>query len=236
MTESLSELAAAVLVFVLSHILLSAPPVRGPLVARLGEWPFRGLYSLVAIVLIVWVAKAYNGAPVVDLWVPPLGLQHVSLTVMPLACILVVAGFLTRSPTSIGLQPPGATDRDLVAAGPVGILKVTRHPVMWGFALWALVHVLANGDAASLILFLGLGILALAGAAAIDGKKRLAMGSAWEDYSRRSSFVPLAALIAGRNRLAFREIGWWRVGLGLALYAVLLVFHGSLFGVSPLPF
>lgn len=230
MTGSLGALAAATALFVASHLMLSYPPVRTPLVARFGDAGFRGAYSVLSLALLTWMALAYRDAPVVDAFSPPIGLQHLSLLIMPFACIFLVAGLTTANPSAVGGNP-----RELLDAGPVGILKITRHPVMWGFGLWGIAHLLANGDVASLTLFGGLTLLALGGASAQDSKKRRQFGEAWAGFAKRTSFVPFAALIGGRTRMSPAEIGWWRLGLGLAVYGLLLWLHPWLFGVSPLP-
>lgn len=227
MTGSLAALGIATALFVGSHLLLSHPPIRGVLVARLGEPLFRGIYSVLSLVLLAWMAVAYGDAPVVNAYIPPLGLQHLSLLIMPFACIFLVAGLTTANPSAIG----GSVPED----GPAGILKITRHPVMWAFALWGIAHLLANGDVASLILFGGITLLALGGARAQDSKKQRQLGDAWTRFAGHTSFAPFAALISGRTQMSPAEIGWWRVAVGLALYAVMLWLHSWLFGVSPLP-
>jgi uncharacterized membrane protein len=188
------------------------------------------VYSGLALVLLVWIAFAYRDAPILDLWLPPIGLKHLSLLIMPFACIFLVAGLTTANPSAIG-----GDRREILTDGPVGILKITRHPVMSGFALWGIAHLIANGDAASLILFGGITGLALGGARAQDAKKRLQLGEAWDGFAARTSFVPFVALIRRRVRMNPAEIGWWRIGVGLAVYAVLLWTHPWLFGVNPVP-
>lgn len=171
MTGTVGNLALAMALFVVSHFLLSAPPIRRPLARVLGEWPFLGLYSLVALVLFAWVLFAYMDAPLVTVWTPPTALRHLSLTVMVFACILVAAGLTTPNPSLAGVESEAIAER-----GPVGVLKVTRHPMMWGFGFWGVTHFLANGDAAGMILFGGMTVLALGGALAIDFKKRVLSG------------------------------------------------------------
>lgn len=223
-------LASAVALFVASHLILSLPWIRDALVALLGEHTFRALYSAIALGLLLWVALAYRDAPIVDVWYPPIGLMHLSLLIMPLASILFVAGLTTPNPSAIG-----GGQSESISQGPVGVLKITRHPVMWAVVLWGLAHLLANGDAASLILFGGITLLALVGAAAQQAKKRRQLGRDWQAYAQQTSFLPLAALLSKRTRLSFGEIGWWRIALGFVLFALLLWLHPWLFGVDPLP-
>jgi uncharacterized membrane protein len=229
MTGSLAALALAAVSFVGSHLGLSSLPVRTWLIGRLGEWGFRGVYSLVAMALVVWLVAAYNAAPVETVWAPPTAMRHLSLAIMPVACILLIGGVLGANPTAIG-RDAGR----IAAAGPRGIFKVTRHPVMWAFALWGISHLLANGDAADVILFGAITVLALCGAVHIDRRKRREIGATWSTYEAATSFVPFAACAAGRTRLSWADIGFTPLFLGAVLYAALLFAHPWAFGVDPL--
>jgi uncharacterized membrane protein len=113
MTGSVLAVALAMGLFVGSHLALSSPPLRAPLVSRMGEKGFRGIYSLLSLVLLVWAAFAYRDAPVVDLWDPPIGLKHLSLLIMPIACVLLVAGLTTPNPSAVGGDQP-----EIINAGP----------------------------------------------------------------------------------------------------------------------
>ena len=230
MTGTLVGLGLSVTAFVGSHFLLSSRRVRHTLVAWVGEMAFLGVYSSIALASFVWMVEAYADAPYLELWLPPTALKHLALSVMPFACILVICGVTTPSPAAVSLDPQALAQR-----APVGIQKVTRHPVLWGFALWGVVHLLANGDAASLILFGGNTVLALLGALHIDARKHVLLGHHWQRFAAATSFVPLAALIDGRARLSVSEIGWWRIGLGVALYVLLLIAHPWLFGITVWP-
>ncbi len=106
-----------------------------------------------------------------------------------------------------------------------GIMRVTRHPIMWAIGLWGLSHVAANGDLASLLFFGSLAALALGGTVLIDRKKRLALGSNWPRLAEVTSNIPFLAIMAGRTRLRLHEIGLLRLVAGLLLYAVLLLGH-----------
>lgn len=230
MTGTLWHLAAAAGTFVGGHFALSMIPVRTRLVAAVGELPFLGLYSVVAASALGWMVWAFVAAPPVALWAPPAGFRHLAVTVMPLVCILIACGYATPNPTAVAVGSHGS-----IAGGATGIIKVTRHPVMWGIALWAIVHGLANGDAAAVLFFGGFALLALGGAAHLDRRKRARDPVAWDAFVATAPFVPMAAVLAGRTRVSLGEIGWWRIGAGLALYAILLGLHEPVLGVSPLP-
>jgi uncharacterized membrane protein len=111
-----------------------------------------------------------------------------------------------------------------------GIIRVTRHPLMWGITLWGAAHLLARGDLASLVFFGGFVALAGIGTLLIDARKRASLGDDWKRFAAVTSNVPFGAIVGGRNRFVPGEIGWKRIGVGLALYALLLFAHPYLFG------
>lgn len=232
MVGSLNSLIAAALLFVGGHFILSSGSLRPALVARLGEGVFRAVYSAVMLGSFVWMLLAYGAAPVTLLWTVPPVLYWVPLAVMPIAAILIVAGLTTPNPTLVGGE---RLVEDSAGSPAVGILSVTRHPFLWGTGLWALCHLLVNGDLASFILMGGMAVLSFAGMAHIDSRREAAMGAAWGPMKLTTSLVPFAAILSGRSKLDWRGIGWWRPLLGLVLYAALLHLHPLAFGVSPLP-
>ena len=110
-------------------------------------------------------------------------------------------------------------------------MRVTRHPVMWAIGLWALSHFVTNGDLASIWFFGVIGALALGGTVLIDRKKQLALGSNWQRLAGITSNIPFAALMTGRTRLRWRDIGLLRPLAALLLYAVLFLAHPFFAGV-----
>ncbi len=214
--------------FVASHLGLSATPLRATLVARLGETGFQILYGLVAVLTLGTLIAAYSQAShQVYLWPPGPGVRHLPLLMMPLALILIAGGVLVPNPSATGMT--GVLDRPEPAQG---VLRITRHPVMWGVGLWATAHVLANGDLASLLFFGGFLLTALGGAAHLDRRMAAAQGDRWRRFAEATSFVPFAALLAGRQRWAWAELrrpALW----GLGVFVLLLVLHPALFGVRP---
>ena len=117
---------------------------------------------------------------------------------------------------------------------PGGILKITRHPLFWSFALWAAAHLLPNGDLASLYLFGAILLLSLVGMPLVDRKKEARFGAAWGPFALTTSAVPFVAVLQGRATLAAADFSLWRVVVGLALYVALFAAHPLLFGVPVL--
>lgn len=229
MTGTLTDLLLACLVFVTGHVLTSTP-IRAAIVAQIGERAWAGLFSLFSIVVLVWAAMAYNAAPYMELWYLGEWARWVPILVMPVAFVLVVAGATTPNPTAV------MAARLLEAPDPApGIVKVTRHPVMWGTALWAFAHLFPNGDAASLILFGSLAGLALAGTVLLDWKLEARAGAAAGPFLMTTSAIPFLAAVQGRTRISLAGIGWWRIALGLALYAAVLFGHEAIIGLPALP-
>ncbi len=222
--DPIAHLALASLVFLATHF-VSSTPLRKPIVESFGEKAYLGAYSVISFVTIGWMAWAYLRAPQVPLWQIP-GVKLWPLVVMPFALVLVAAGVMTKNPSAVGQA--GALKSDEPARG---IVRVTRHPVMWGIALWAGVHTLARGDAASLVFFGSFLVLALAGTKLIDARKADALGEEWARFAAATSNVPFTAIVEGRNRFAWGEIGAVKVGAGVALYAVIVLLHPLLFGV-----
>lgn len=222
----MTKLFIAAAVFLAAHY-VSSTPLRGRLIAALGTNGYLLLYSAVAFATLGGMVWAYYRAPFVGFWHVP-ALRYVPLAVMPIALVLLVSGLLTRNPTLVGAE------RLLQSAEPArGILRVTRHPLMWGIALWAASHVLARGDAAATVFFGSFLVLALTGTGLIDHRKRATLGKDWERFAGVTSNVPFAAIAAGRNHFSAREVGWGRLLAGLALYALVLWLHPLLFGARP---
>jgi uncharacterized membrane protein len=219
------ELVVAAVVLLASHYGISSTPLRGWLVGRIGERPYLALYSLIALGALIWLISAYEGAPYVELWPMAAWSAWVPLLVMPFALLLLVCGVSTLNPTAVG--SPDTLE-------PRGILRVTRHPFMWGVALWALAHLVPNGTLAAVIFFGTFAVLALLGTVLIDEKFARRRGAEWQRFAAATSNLPFAAILAGRQHLVVAEIGWRRAGAALALYVVLLALHPWLFGLSAL--
>lgn len=186
----MAVLVLGIVTFVGVHLVPSVPALRDGIVGRVGFNRYRGLFSLLAaagLVLII-VGKAY--APTVPLWNPPSWGFRVSVIGMPIAFILLAAAYL-----------------------PTNIKRVVKHPMLSAVAVWAGLHLLSNGDLASLILFGGLGAFSL--------------------------FDIVSANLRG-TALPARGVAWWRdvvpvIG-GVVVYFLFLHYHQALFGRAVLPY
>lgn len=222
------QLALAAVAFAGGHLLLSHL-LRERLIGRVGEGPYLGLYSLLAAVTLAWLILAYAAVPHTQfLWLPHVGIRHGMLSLMPLALWLIVASLMRRNPTMVGQSVGDA------AAVADGIFAITRHPFLWGASLWATLHILANGDVASVLFFGSFLVLAVLGSLSIDARRRRT-DPEFEAFAERTSNVPFVALAAGRARLSWAALGVLPVLVTLALYGVLLFAHPLLFGVVVLP-
>lgn len=220
-----AQLYFATAAFVATHFVTSTP-LREALIRALGEKAYTGLYSLLAFATLGWMGWAYaRAADEPALWQ---GWRALPAYVMPVAFILVACGLFSRNPTLVG------ADRLLKTREPArGIIRVTRHPIMWGFMLWALAHLLARGDPKALVFFGGLFAVAGLGTLLIDQRKRRTLGEDWQRFAAVSSHLPFVAIAQGRNRFDAAEIGWRNPAIGIALYALFLWIHPWLFGARP---
>lgn len=231
MTGALENMFLATATFVASHFLFSWRPLRSRIVGAVGDRVFALAYSALAIAILYWMVEAYNAAPHRVLWGEIGGARIALLILMLLATVLLAGGFSLSSPTVVsvpGLGIAKATDGD-------GVFAITRHPMMWAVAIWAAGHMLVNGDAASVILFSGMLILALGGMLHIDARRRATGGDGWRRFEARTSVVPFVALIEGRADWGSLRFASWRLALGLVLYVLFLVLHEPVIGPSPLP-
>jgi uncharacterized membrane protein len=218
------DLIAACAYFLLIHFGVSGTRLRDALTARLGAGPYRGLFSLASLAGIGWMVYAYRRAPLVPTWGLLVGFRPAAYVLVFVAFLFAVIGILTPSPTRVGMEDK----LDPQAAR--GMVRITRHPFLWGVGLWAATHLVVNGDLASLILFGALLVLAIGGTASIDAKRRRNFPERWPAFSQVTSSVPFAAIGRGGNRLApaLAQIGVWRPLAAVLLYALTFYLHGRL--------
>jgi uncharacterized membrane protein len=120
-------------IFLGAHVFVTMRDERAKLVARLGEWPYRGLFSLVSIAGILLIAygfAAYRAAGMITVWDPPSWTRHIVVVLMWPASIMVAATYI-----------------------PGNIKRALKHPMLAGVKTWAFAHLCANGDLGGIVLF-----------------------------------------------------------------------------------
>jgi len=227
MSGSFVSLILAAIVWISVHIGVAGTGLRGRAVQAMGEGPFRGAFVVGSFALIYWLASSYHSAGEVQgLWASPQWLRVVCMLLMLPALVLFVGSVTVRNPTSV------AGTKALADAQPArGILRITRHPMLWSFAIWAGVHLLMVGTLGAVVFFGAFLLTALAGMPSIDAKIAKRDRQHWPAYAQSTSVVPFVAIAQGRNRFAFAEYGWWRLGLALALWYVIAGAHQWLFHI-----
>lgn len=199
----MGSVIAAAIAFVGTHFLLSHP-LRKPLVDRIGAGGFLIVYSVVAFAALMWLGLAYRAAPAeAPLWGVNDAIWIVATLVMLIASILLV-GSLLGNPA---FPDPTATTRPVPDAR--GVFAVTRHPMMWSFALWGLCHIAVFPVSANIVVSVAIVVLALVGATLQDRKKEELQPHFWPLWEKRTSYWPFAAIATGRAKLrGFRPHDW----------------------------
>lgn len=202
--------------FVGTHFAMSHP-LRAGLARVLGERGFALVYSAVSIALL-WAMSRFYGLAMAEApnryWDAGQAGWIVATVLMLVGSILFV-GSLRRNPAFPNPSKP------VTSIGPArGVFAITRHPMMWGFAIWALVHAIVLPTAASLVISAAIAILALGGAYGQDHKKEKLVGDPWRDWMRRTSFVPF-----GRG---FASPGGFALVGGTLLWLAATWAHGAL--------
>jgi uncharacterized membrane protein len=226
-------LVAAIAVFMAIHFLISGTTVRDRIVAVTGEGAYLGLFSLASIASLVWLVFAFGGARASPQNASYWGISHATrdpaVVLVFLAFLLAVPGLLTNSPTRV--RGDELVDRP---AATTGMMRITRNPFLWGVAVWAVAHIIANGRLADLILFGGLLIVALLGPVSIDAKRRRTLGDRYRAFEAQTSNIPFAAIVQGRQQFKLGEI-WWRILVAIAVWAAVIWLHPYFTGgVRPL--
>src|SRR3990170_939723 len=135
----MTNLLIACLLFATIHLFVSGTRVRDALVGVVGDGLYRGVFALASLAALVWMIVAYGqawqSAENITYWVAPLWLLHAGSPIVLIALLFLVVGIATPNPTSVGGE--AMSGEKLHAQG---IVRITRHPFLWGIAIWAAFH------------------------------------------------------------------------------------------------
>ena len=214
------------------HLLIAGTPLRDRITATIGEGRYMGLFSLASVAAMAWLIIAFahaRGLPGDTVfWSVSPATRHPAISLVLIAFLFMIPGLLTNGPTRVA--GGGQVDKPDAATG---MTRITRHPFLWGVVIWAFAHLLVNGTLSAILLFGSLLLLGLFGPPSIDAKRMRALGERYAAFKAQTSNLPFAAIVQGRQKLKLGEI-WWRLLVGLALFALVLMFHQKMFGVNPL--
>lgn len=210
------------------HVGIAGTEVRGRLSQQFGEVGFRVGYSVASLMSLVLLVLTYKATGVIALWTLPIWLIWILALLMLPAFVLFVASVAAPNPTAVGGK--------LGEAGPVGITRITRHPMLWSFTIWAAVHLLVNGDLASFFFFGAFLVTAVVGMPSIDRKLAAGNPTLWAALAPTTSILPFGAILTGRNKLVIEEIPRWVLIAGAVIWLLVTLTHHWIIGVSALGF
>jgi uncharacterized membrane protein len=216
--------------FVISHLVISAAAVRPRLMAALGEKAYRGIYSLVAFAtlgpLIYEFAVNKHAGPMLWFIRQHDPVRWLVWLLMLLAFVLFVASLINPNPASLG-APPGSGHAH-------GILKITRHPGFVAFSLFGLAHILMNGWLGDVIFFGMFPVLGIIGGVHQDQRKLGEIGETYHQLMAETSFIPFGAILSGRQKFTFGDVPWIGIAGGVAVTMMIVALHPIIFGGHPL--
>jgi len=221
------------LLFLGSHLVISSPAVRPRLIAAVGERAYPGIYSIVALATFVPLVLAFahhkhSGAM---LW----NLRDVAVVrwlvwlLMLLALVIFIASFITPNPASMGAQA-GSEDANVAR----GVLKISRHPGFVAFSIFGIAHILINGFVGDAIFFGTFLALSIIGGMHQDARKEAQLGASYKSLVECTSFFPGLALIQGRQHWTKADTPWTAIAIGIALTALIVWLHPTIFGGNPI--
>jgi uncharacterized membrane protein len=222
------EFGLALALFLISHRLPALFGLKDRVVAALGRRAYGIAYSLLSLALFAWVIAAAGRAPFVPLWDQQGWMRGLVNLAMPLVFLLGSLAVAAPNPFAFEGRKQGFDP-----AHP-GIAGLTRQPLLWAMALWAAVHLIANGDLAHVALFGAMLALALSGMALVEARARRRIGADWPRLVAQTALVPFAALVSGRWRPRLAPPRG-RLVLALGLWASVFHLHEAVIGVWPGP-
>jgi uncharacterized membrane protein len=218
--------------FTLIHLVIVNLKIRDQIIDSIGKVAYLILFALLSLIGLVWMIFGYSIAMTdennVTLYHSHIFFHFLALLPMFLAFNLFIMGYLTPMPKTI--EALKSTSIKPI----VGILRISRHPILAGIAIWSLIHLLLAGNFAGIVFFGTLLATTLIGANSIDQKRLKKYGETYRLILNRTSFMPFYAIIEGRNVFLPPEFGVLKPVLSLSMFCMFLALHEILFAVSVL--
>lgn len=213
------EFIAAFVVFFVSHSTPTRPNVKSRIVGVIGPVGFTLAYSMLSTAILTWIIIAAGRAPYVELWAWAPWQNHVPLTGMLLATLIISMTFGQPNPLSFG-----GWNNDRFDPDDAGLIGWIRHPLLVVLLIWSLAHMIPNGNLAHVIVFGLFAGFSLLGMRIIDIRSRRILGDQeWERLAHtKRQFKPTRQ-------------GLTRLAIGTVIYLILLYLHEPVIGISPLP-
>jgi len=225
--DAVLQVALCWVIFLATHIGMAMAGVRTRLVRRLGEPGFMVVFSLVASAAFALLVRGYAV-------VRSAGPAGLALGGVPVVRWLLVGAIVIGMALMVGAFAPRGywSSPMMVLVGkvrePYGLERISRHPFFSGFVIFNLAHMLLARRLTGMLFFGGFVVLVVAGSAHMASKLRARYGAGYDDFLAVTSALPFAAILAGRQRLALREMPWLFLVAGVAGAFGLRAIHGSI--------
>ena len=217
--------AVAIFLFFLTHSIPVRPANKARIVHLMGRRGFTLGYSALSIAALSLVIIAANRAPIVQLWPWAPWQNHVTLLAMAVATTIAALAIARPNPLSFG-----GRNNHLFDPQAPGIVGWIRHPLLMALLLWALGHLVPNGNLAHVILFGVFGGFSILAMKLFDRRKKRMLGEAeWQGLTEKVAKAPFWSIPQSWVDLGFR------IAAGGLVFLLLLKLHPVALGVSPMP-
>ncbi|MEH6629956.1 MAG: NnrU family protein [Halopseudomonas aestusnigri] len=205
-------LCGGLALFSILHLATATKSIRRPLVGRLGEGGYKGIFALLSFASFGGMLHGYATMEYIEYWQTEKVLVLVQTFVfMPISFVLLVSSYVTQ-----------------------GTRRLTRHPMLVGVTLACFGHVLVNGDLAAIILFGGLGGYCILAMLWSDIQTKAALDERDCLLLYQTSYLPSPMRLRVTPQDILPRLGILGPSIGVVLYGLALTYHGQLLGVSPL--